>query len=227
MIYSKLVVARYYTLCPLFTGFFVININRTLIVLLVILGLLSWRAWSDRDIVHPPGQLVKQLPMQTQSKRPDGWSVGEFHLLPKASLEIRARVLSRERYYWGSQADLSPLDLALGWGAMSDQAVLDRIEVTQGNRWYFTRYQHPAPLSDTDIIYQSGNMHMIPAEDWIEDELKTLRSGDIVNLSGYLVDVESESGFRWKTSLNRTDTGNGSCEVFYIESVRREARPDW
>ena len=140
----------------------------------------------------------------------------------RARFEIRARVLSREPYYLRRESELSPLDLALGWGAMSDQAVLDRIDIKQGSRWYFTRYEYPAPLTDDQIIANSSNMHMIPARKSIERRLKALRPGNIVEMEGYLVDVDHASGWFWRTSMSRTDTGNGACEIVYEESLTVE-----
>jgi hypothetical protein len=201
------------------------RIPRLLLVLLAVLALLSWRQWSRRDIVHPPGALVSQQPVQTAIEPGPAMTQGEFQLQRRAQFEVQARVLSTERYYWGREADLSPVDLALGWGPMSDQAMLDRISITQGNRWYFTSYDLPAPLPPADVVRNSSNMHMIPAEPWIEDELLALRRGDVVQLQGYLVDVQDAAGFTWRTSLTREDTGAGSCELLWVTNIQRAARP--
>ena len=56
----------------------------------------------------------------------------------------------------------------------------------------------------------------------VERSLKKLREGDIVLLQGYLVDVDHESGWRWRTSMSRTDTGAGACEIVYVEHVAVE-----
>jgi len=133
-------------------------------------------------------------------------------------------VLSREDYRWDAGADLAPMDLALGWGSMSDQAVLDRIEISQGARWYYTRYDYPAPLAERDIVRQSGNMHLVPASPAVLGRLREVRRGDLVWLRGYLVDADHESGFQWRTSLSRDDSGDGACELFYVERIIIEAR---
>jgi hypothetical protein len=133
-------------------------------------------------------------------------------------------VLSRENYHLGDEAELSPVDLALGWGVMSDQAVLDRIDITQGGRWYFTRYEYPAPISDAQIIRNSGNVHVVPANEWVRDRLGDVRVGDLLQARGYLVDVDRDDGFYWRTSLRRDDTGGGSCEIFYVEQIHIEPR---
>jgi hypothetical protein len=198
--------------------------KRLLIVVLVLAALFAWRDWNRRDIVHPPGILIAEQPRQVAMAGVQSLELEGYRLTRRARFEIRARVLSREDYRWGTEADLSPMDLALGWGVMSDQAVLDRIKITQGSRWYFTRYELPAPIPDREIIRHSGNMHMVPAGSSVLRELRKVRSGDIVRASGYLIDVDHGSGFRWRTSLSRNDTGGGSCEIFYLEKFEIESR---
>ncbi len=198
--------------------------KRALYVILILAAVAAWRDWKLRDIVHPPGILVPEAPSQANLQQAEIFVLDDYRLTRRAEFRIRARVLSREDYHWGSDADLAPVDLALGWGVMSDQAVLDRIQISQGTRWYFTRYEHPAPIPDEDIIRNSGNMHMIPANKRLLDKLRKIRRGDIVQARGFLVDIDHDSGFTWRTSLTRNDTGNGSCELFYLEQLTIESR---
>jgi hypothetical protein len=198
--------------------------KKIVMIVLGLLAILTWHDWSMRDIEHPPGILVPERPSQIKLENGPVFRIEDFMLSPRAEFRIRARVLSREDYSWGNEADLSPMDLALGWGVMSDQAVLDRISINQSSRWYFTRYDLPAPISDQDIIQNSGNMHMIPADNWIKKKLKTIRRGDIVQLSGILVDIDRDSGWHWRTSMSRKDTGGGSCEIVYLQDIFIEER---
>lgn len=196
--------------------------KRALYILLALAAVLAWRDWQHREIVYPPGVLVPEAPRQSPVASQKPLRVQGYRLTPRAQLDLRARVLSREDYWLGAEADLSPVDLALGWGEMSDQAVLDRIEVSQSGRWYYTRYERPAPISDGQIIRHSGNMHIVPADAYVERQLKKVRKGDIVRARGLLVDIDHPSGFRWRTSLTREDTGGGSCEIFYLERLQIE-----
>jgi len=50
----------------------------------------------------------------------------------------------------------------------------------------------------------------------------SLRPGQIVRLQGYLVDVRGPGGFAWNTSLTRSDTGDGACEIVWVEAVAVE-----
>ena len=198
--------------------------KKVLYISLILLAALTWRDWNRREIVHEPGVLVADLPRQRNVEGGDPILLNGYRLNRRAEFDIRARVLSREDYRWGSESDLSPIDLALGWGAMSDQAVLDRITIRQSSRWYFTRYELPAPIPEQAIINNSSNMHMVPSNKWVLKKLKEIRRGDVVRLKGFLVDIENDSGFTWRTSLRRNDTGNGSCEIVYVADINIEER---
>jgi len=192
--------------------------GRIFILSLIALCYLGFREWGSGPVERPPGVLVKEQPVQVEV----GSSVFRFDdyiLTRRARFEVRARVLSKEPYYLGRTADLSPIDLALGWGVMSDSAVLDEIDISQSGRWYHTRYELPPPVDERLMMASSSNMHMIPARKDVEGALKKLRVGDIVDIRGFLVDVDHESGWYWRSSLSRTDTGDGACELVYVESL--------
>jgi hypothetical protein len=193
-------------------------LKRTLLLSGVALVYLAAVRWEDRPIVHPDGALVEQAPRQINIES-STFNHDDYLLTRRAQFEIRARVLSSRRYYLGRESDLSPIDLALGWGPMSDQHLLDQIDISQSGRWYRTKYAYPAPLGDQQIIHNSSNMHMIPAAKGISKQLKNLRSGDVVTLKGFLVDVDHDSGWAWRTSLTREDTGAGACEIVYVENA--------
>lgn len=55
-----------------------------------------------------------------------------YQVRPLATFAVRARVLAREDYVMGKEAELSPVDLALGWKRMADPAVYEALNITQG-----------------------------------------------------------------------------------------------
>lgn len=181
-------------------------------------GVLAYRFWPAPEITHAPGILIPDEPEQRNVSQPRMWQHKGYWLEPLATFRLNARVLHTKEYSFGREADLSPLDLALGWGPMSDQSVIDRLTISQSSRWYFVRFKS-APLANKTITASSANMHMIPASDAIEKKLKSLRIGNLISLRGYLVAVRAEDGWRWRSSLRRDDTGNGSCEVVWVEDV--------
>lgn len=192
------------------------RLGAIVIAALVVLGGV-W-LWQDRPMSQPPGVLAPGEPVQAEPPVPTAWTFREHTLTPLAAFEIQARVLSTERYRFDRAAQLSPVDFALGWGPMSDSRVLSAFTITQGNRWYFWRTSN-FPIPEGQIISHSANMHMIPANPTTERRLLSVKPGQIVNLSGKLVRADGKDGWHWISSLSREDTGDGSCEVVWVESI--------
>ena len=172
---------------------------------------------SGRPIDRDEGVLVERQPLQKPTQAV-AFTFGDFEIAPRASYDIEARVLSVEPYRVDGGAKLSPLDFAVGWGPMSDTAVLDHFRVTQGAR-FFTIYPDEEAIDLGTALLGSANMHLIPDNGLVLDQLKEVRPGNIVRLQGYLVDVSGPNGYTWTTSLTRQDTGAGACELFYVKTV--------
>ena len=134
------------------------------------------------------------------------------------SYTVEARVLSRENYYLGRDASLSPTDLALGWGRMADEEIYSEIEVSQRGRWYYWRSQS-FPIPRAEIISYSATVHMVPASESVAVDLARVSTHDKLRLTGKLVDIQGEDGWHWNSSRSRTDTGNGSCELMLLERI--------
>ena len=195
--------------------------RRLLIILLLLAIFVAWNQWQYRPLVHAPGVLVDFVPVQRELRQVNTFRFEDFTMTPRAEFDIQARVLSRETYFLDDESELSPIDLALGWNRMSDQSVIDQVRIRQSGRWYYTRYALPPPIPEREIAISSANMHMIPSSGSIEKELKSLRPGEVVRIQGLLVDVDHASGWQWRTSMTREDTGQGACELIYVEDVMR------
>ncbi len=191
-----------------------------LTVLLIVLASLLHHVISNRDIKHPPGVLAAAQPQQVMIRNPHPWQKGKRLVVPLAHFQIQARVLSTERYRFDPVADLSPIDAALGWGPMSDQKIVDQLEIGQGSRRYVLLSSHnQPPLPMGVLLASSANMHMIPANNDIESKLLALRRGNIIELSGYLVGIQENGQLTWVSSLSRADTGDGACEIVWVEHL--------
>lgn len=175
--------------------------------------------YLHRPISYLPGVLVADEPMQINlpADTPP-FAQGQFRLKPIAVFSIDARLLHRKAYRYDAQAALVPVDLALGWGPMSDQAVLDRLTITQSARFFWYEYQQP-PIPKDQIISHSTNIHVIPATKAIAAQCKSLRAGALVRLSGDLVEASGPGIPSWRSSLSRTDTGNGACELMWVKEL--------
>ena len=176
--------------------------------------------WPGGEGRRPPGVLVPEEPTQVSIPQPRPWQVKDYRVTPLALYHIRARVLLTEPYWFGRESDLSPLDLTVGWRLMSNQEVLDGLRLYSLHRAYmWTERNNRMPAKEEDIITHSANMHLIPANPDVGSALKSLRRGDLVELNGYLVQVDAPDGWHWRSSLTRTDTGNGACELMWVDSA--------
>lgn len=211
---------------PYVSGTFTINRSRPdgttgkivlLLALLLIFAYLVHDYRANKELTYPPGVLIGSEPQQIIIKNPVPWTREGKEIFPLARFALQARVLSKENYRFDSSSDISPIDLALGWGPMSDQKILDGLDIAQGTRRFFVCPKGPPPLSMNLLMASSSNMHMLPARKDIEKTLKSFRVGQLVELSGYLVGVKENGQWTWVTSLSRTDTGDGACEIFWVE----------
>lgn len=179
----------------------------------------AWHFSQSRPLeIARTGTLITHDPVQARVVSPPHLALDRYHVEPLATYSIEARILGTERYRLGREAEISPVDFAVGWGAMSDSAVLKQIDITQRGRFYFWRVQQ-FPIPQGEIESHSANMHMIPANAAIARKLAEVRPGHIVRLRGYLVAISADDGWQWRSSLSRTDTGNGACELMWVESV--------
>ncbi len=180
----------------------------------------TWNHFSTLPVTHSVGiNIAPKDPVQVNRSGLQPFSVGGYQITPAAEFSLEARVLSTEKYHMGREADLSPIDLALGWGPMSDSAVLNRLKISQGNRFYFYRWSDQPPIPPSDIVEHSANMHMIPADDEIKKRLGQVREGQVIALSGYLVRAQSADGWHWNSSMTRSDSGDGACELVWVKSI--------
>ena len=184
-------------------------------------------AWPSGPIRHAPGVVAPRDPAQVPVSGRPAFAHDGIGLQPLASFDVEARVLSTRRYTWlgtryglGREDALSPIDFALAWGPMSDQQVIDRLDISQGARFYAYRWSGPSPpLPSHVMVEHSANMHLIPASSLVWRQLKRVRAGHVVRFTGYLVSARSNDGWKWDSSLTRKDSGPGACELVWVETV--------
>jgi len=190
------------------------------LLILAVAGLWQgYENWRLRPVRPSDGAIAPDDPRQTDIEAPRTTVLGHWRLTARAQYDITARILGREDYRFDQLAELIPEDLALGWGAMSDNRVLEAFEITQGARFYSWRPKHELPIPRQAVIEHTANTHVIPANTVVAGQLKRLRVGEVVHLTGYLVNGVRQDGAYLNTSLTRSDSGPGSCEVMLVEKA--------
>ena len=188
----------------------------TLALLLVfMLGRSPW--------VYPPGRAVApDEPVQAELGEKKQWKKNGYLVQALASFEMTARVIIADRYWSDRESDLSPVDLTVAWGPASDTAILERFDFYKLPRYY--RYEWDDPGAPSSVVKaHTANMHMIGRDSYTDSKLTDVENEDIVTIEGYLVEVSATDGWRWKSSLSRQDSGNGACEVVWVDSLKIES----
>ncbi len=178
----------------------------------------GYYSWQKRPVTYSPGVVATAEPIQNELDDAAIIELNGYQLTPLEEFNIEARVLGTEHYSMDRESDLAPVDLALGWGRMSDEAILKDISISQSSRFYYWHVDN-FPIPRQEIETHSANMHMIPADSSMEETLKTVRPGQLVSLSGYLVEAKAPDGWKWRSSLTRNDTGRGACELVLVKSL--------
>ena len=192
--------------------------KKLLIILAILAIVLLYYFYPETVITYPPGETAPSQPMQTNLVDKKQWVVGDFTIEALAEYDIKARVLSRNNFSLGKESKLSPFDLALGWGPMSDQSNIDKLKITQRDRWYFWQADQ-LPIPANEISLNSANVHIIPKDDNLDESFDRVYKGSLIEMKGYLVKVTTADGWHWISSLRRDDTGGGSCELMWVEDL--------
>lgn len=119
---------------------------------------------------------------------------------------------------------ISPRDLTLSWGKIALNENSRHVYANQyymnDNRvvWLSWDKELKEKYSEDYIVSHISNDHIITLNKGLRNELSKVRVGQIVRMQGYLVSVKASNGITWgPSSLSRSDTGNGACEILYLE----------
>lgn len=177
----------------------------------------DWQAY--RPLARPPGVLVAEAPRQRMLADAPPIAVDDFTLQPLAEFEFDARVLLVARYRFDEEAALAPYDLGIGWGRMSDTAVIERLALAQSARFLTWRWRDAPPIPADEITRSAANVHVIPSDAVVARQVAALRPGQRVRGRGLLVEAARADGWRWRSSLSREDGGQGACELMYLSAL--------
>lgn len=170
-----------------------------------------------RPVRYAPGVRSRLAPLQTPATQ-EPFKMGGFTITPLADYDIRARVLDTQRYGYGTEAELSPIDFCVGWSSASDQANIDQMNISISDRYATFMPKGQMTFDIADVADLIANMHLIPETDLVKGELLRVKVGQFVRLQGWLVEIHRPDGWHWKSSLTREDSGNGACEVMVVRS---------
>jgi hypothetical protein len=200
-----------------------------LIIIFIFGGMIGYRYYDKPDPAYEnftPIAVELDPDQQEQpglSKITQDISRGNLYIQPVAEYKISGRILAKKKYGSTWTAKLAPYDLAIGWGKLAEPEIIEKIKFSQWGRFYFFKHNYGLPFQDDYIIEHSSNNHIIPANQNLKKLLFHLKENELIEMEGYLVNVSGRiknDSVSWRTSLKRDDTGNGSCEIFYVQKIK-------
>ncbi len=153
---------------------------------------------------------------------------------PKASYTLNGLIVSHNNiqafddiYHDANSVDLK--DICVVWGTNAFTGIYQQMQFW--SEPWSCNYRFDRETGAVFDPAQLSNNHLLTDDPEIQSTIKSLRRGDQVELSGMLVNYRPAlyPDHLRKTSLVRTDTGNGACEVFFVENAKvlRRANPGW
>ena len=193
-----------------------------------IAGAVHW-LFYERAVRHAGGVLADAEPAIALGAELPPWTDAHgFRYRALGRLTGRVVVVSRTNYRIGQFAHLAPTDLAIVWGPLSDpdaygQLVFDQRGSPFAGRYVVPEIRRGTPLSqrpfkdiESYLLANLTHVHTIAADDRTAAKLAGIRPGQVVRLSGLLVDVVAPDGARYTSSLALHDY---NCEIAWIDEL--------
>jgi hypothetical protein len=175
-------------------------------------------ACSDWRAQVVPGLAVANPTQTNVEARPTSLMFGKTaaSLLARARYSTKAWVVAEDDDFDDPFAEVMPIDVALAWGPVANPQILEEMSFHLARRYVSIRWSGDMPLDQQAVMGHLANHHLIASTDEVSAQLARVRTGDLLSLEGYLVDVDA-AGQKIRTSLSRDDIGNGSCEILWVE----------
>lgn len=187
-------------------------------IFLIIVLIFCYLLWEQRPVRYGPGIVAETRPTVTKIDFPNPIETDNFIITPKFEISGTVRVIAKNKYWFEEMSHVSPIDMLLSWDRMSDEELLRRMLVTIDDRSYHVQMTKPP--------YQRGNIHehlmmshTIPASQQIHDVLSSVRRGQLVSISGYIVDLENRLGDEWISPVRDNMPAKRSSQWLWVESV--------
>ena len=128
------------------------------------------------------------------------------------------RILGSKEYSNDEQAKFSPIDYAVTRGVFTRPDIARQISINQYDRFLNWQMARP-PLPPQVATQLVSNMHIIPANPKIAEEIKKVKRGDLIQLKGDLVQI-NDKDLVWKSALDWNGVGDGACKLIRVDSIQ-------
>lgn len=179
---------------------------------------------------------LRMPPMQQSINVPSfqiDYKERSYEVRPRASYELHGLIVSQNNpqgiadiYHDSTSIDTK--DFCVIWGANIRSNEFKKVSYWSNAWTCYCEWKESGLRFWPELL---SNNHLITDSDTIRRKIARVGIGDQVRIKGILVDykeIATNSGWR-NSSLVRTDTGNGACEVIFVKelNVLRSTNTIW
>lgn len=209
-------------------------LNGLLLLVAVVLGL----AWTQKDRLPPPQELLPDLaqaPAQTPVEDAPfrfGYRKHEYEVKTLAAYELWGVIVSHNDItgladIYHSADSFDTKDVCVLWGGNAGRDDYLKARFSSGAWTCYYEYPEGVSLNPQEV----SNNHLITTSASLRKAINGLHKGDQIHFRGRLVSYRDlKAPEFWRTSsLTRSDSGNGACEVVLVEQldVLKPGNPGW
>lgn len=187
-------------------------------IFLVIVLILCYFLWEQRPVRYGPGITVESQPTIERIAFPNSIETSNYIISPRYKIEGDVRVIANKRYWFDEMRHISSVDLLLAWNKMSDEELLGRMLVKINDRSYHVQMTKP-PFQRNNIHQNLIMAHTIPSSERVQNKLNSIRRGQLISFSGYIVDIESRIGSEWISPVRDHWPMQRSSQWIWIEDI--------
>jgi hypothetical protein len=185
-------------------------------------------AWFQKGRLPAAAEIreeLRQSPIQREAAEDRfafSYKGRPYNVQPLARYELWGLVVSHNHttgladiYHDGKSLDTK--DVCVIWGTNVTTDDFHRVKFWNGPWTCNWRYPDGVTVRPSEV----SNNHLITDQEILRTAIARLRVGDQIHLTGRLVAYQdaAQPEFWRNSSLTRYDTGNGACEVVFVQGV--------
>ena len=150
----------------------------------------------------------------------------EYFVQPVADYEIWGLVATHNNIHsiadiYHDKTSVDIKDLCVLWGSNVDSNNYHNIKFSSNA--FICSYQTMSREASSKFDkYKFSNSHLLSNNKTVRNKIRNVRIGDQIYMKGMLVNYAPKTNLRHlrKSSLTRKDTGDGACEVIFVNEIK-------
>lgn len=202
------------------------SLPQRLLSIAILLSLLFYvLAIWQKDSLPEQAAIIKSSyrdPIQVKTtKRPFSFFYRDetYNIEPVAKYELWGLVVTKNNINsWAdimhTDASVDIKDICVIWGENVASSDYHNVKFSSGDFTCYFQYPYMTVFDHNKI----SNNHLLSDNEVVRNKIRNAKIGDQIHIKGLLVNYSPKSNPNWRrvSSTVRTDTGNGACEVLFV-----------